>query len=113
MLCESFKPPTGFFPPQFITVGQSVGSTSGFGVFRVTIGPPSSYTLVQVFPLTVVPGYNSADADFGRRVITLGGRCGFAGVRAPAVPTGHCNVVVSATGGSRGGALYAMQRTWG
>lgn len=53
----------------------------------------------------------SNDTLFGRRIITMGGGlCGFTGQRAPAVPPvgATCDLIVSAPGGTRGGALYAL-----
>ena len=92
--------------------GSSLPTEAGFAVFELT---QISYSLVRKFDSASVPGFNTSDAGFGRRVATLGGpggRCGRSGVRASATPTGNCSLVVSAFGGTRGGSLYAMQSMW-
>ena len=55
--------------------------------------------------------FAASDNLFGRRIITMGGGlCGFSGQRAPSSPPvgATCDLIVSAPGGTRGGALYAL-----
>lgn len=69
----------------------------------------SSYTHVTSITPANISNFYANDTAFGRRVVTLGGGlCGMTGVRAPVAPSGQCNLIVSAAGGSRGGALYAI-----
>lgn len=97
-----------------LAIGFSGGglSNAGFVVVSTTI---STLTAVAVatFRASNLTGYSGQDDGLGRRVITLGGSCGFTGVRAPAAPApGDCNLLVSAPYGNRGGLRVLTEAGW-